>query len=104
MNLYVSPHAERSLIALTQKLPVPASVLLRRLRQTEAPLHSVALEICRLKFAHGVPHETSNGDSVVAIIRFGEVVTVMLRRSYNESFEPGILRVDEFVTWKGDYA
>jgi len=36
----------------------------------------------------------SNGDTVVVIVRGGEVTTVMLRRSWNQPFTPEALNVD----------
>lgn len=99
----VSYHAEDALVALTQRMPVPASVIIARLRAEPAPDHSIALEVCRLQYAVGEPHIGSNGDSVVVIIRNGRVKTAMLRRSYNQSFDPAVLRVDEFRTWKDEW-
>ncbi len=97
----INAHAERALVALTQKMPVPASVIIHRLKQMEAPKNSVAIEVCRMTMSRGFRDEgASNGDSVVVIIREGKVITTMLRRSWNQSFDPGVLRVDEFISWK----
>lgn len=98
--MIVHRHAEKALVALTQKMPMPASVIIERLRAMEAPKVSVALEVCRMTMAHGRPHESSNGDSVLVIIRGGMAITAMLRRSWNQSFDPAVLRVDEFVSWR----
>ncbi len=84
-------------MALTQKMPEPASVIIARLRAMEAPNHSVALEVARMTMTHGARELGSNGDSVVVIIRDGIVITAMLRRSWNQSFDPAVLRVDEVV-------
>jgi hypothetical protein len=94
----VRRHAEVTLVALNGKMPVPASVILSNLRKMEAPTGSAALEVCRMTMARG-DRATSNGDSVVVIIRAGEVVTAMLRRSWNQPFTPERLRVDEVVSW-----
>lgn len=96
----VQRHARLSLIALTQKMPEPASVVLARLEKMEAPAHSMALEVARLQYALGDRGAgASNGDSVVVIIRGGEVITAMLRRSWNQAFTPEVLRVDEVRSW-----
>ena len=97
----VNRHAEVTLIALTGKMPVPASVIIDRLRKMEAPAGSCALEVCRLQFARG-DASTSNGDSVVVVIRNGAVVTAMLRRSWNQPFTPERLRVDEVASWAAE--
>jgi hypothetical protein len=94
----VRRHAEVTLVALTEKMPVPASVILSQLRQMQEPAGSCALEVCRMTMWHG-DRVGSNGDSVVVIIREGEVVTAMLRRSWNQPFTTGALRVDEVRSW-----
>lgn len=97
----VHRHAEKSMVALSGKLPVPASVLIARLRQMEAPVEDTALEVCRMTMAHGPVHEETgtNGDSLVVIIRGGNVLTAMLRRSWNQPFTPDALRVARVATW-----
>lgn len=98
--MLVHRHAEKALVALTQKLPEPASVILARLRAEPAPNTSVALEVCRMTMAHGDRGAGgSNGDMVVAIIRDGIVITVMLRRSWNQAFDPETLRVERVASW-----
>jgi len=94
----VRRHAEVALVALTQDMPVPASVILHHLRRMEAPPTSAALEVCRMTIAHGGVE--SNGDMVVVIIRDGEVITAMLRRSWNQPFTPEALRVEAVMRWK----
>jgi len=97
----VTRHAEVTLVALTGKMPVPASVIVSQLRQMEAPAGSCALEVCRMTMWHGDQRHESNGDSVVVIIREGEVVTAMLRRSWNQPFTPSALRVAAVASWVG---
>lgn len=99
--MLVHRHAEKALVALTQKLPEPASVILARLRAEPAPAAtSVALEVARMTMSHGDRDAGgSNGDMVVAIIRDGIVITVMLRRSWNQAFTPEVLRVQEVKSW-----
>lgn len=97
--MIVHRHAAKALVALTQRMPVPASVVIARLESTEAPDGSLAIEVCRLKFAVG-NSTSSNGDSVVVIVRDGTVVTAMLRRSWNQPFNPAALRVDEVTSWR----
>lgn len=98
--MIVHRHAENSLIALGRKMPVPASAIIDRLRKMEAPKNSVALEVCRMTMAHGARElGGTNGDSVVVIIRDGEVITAMLRRSWNQAFDPATLRVEEVQSW-----
>lgn len=97
----VHRHAEKSLVALGHKLPVPASVLIQRLREAPAPEKDTAIELCRLQFAHGPVHEEfgTNGDSLVVVVRGGNVLTAMLRRSWSQPFTPDALRVEEVVAW-----
>lgn len=95
----VHRHAEKSLVALTQRMPVPASVILARLREMPATSSSVAIEVCRLQYPVG-DASSSNGDSVIVIARDGMVITAMLRRSW-QPFNPAALRVDEVQSWKG---
>ena len=92
----VGKHARNSLVALTGDLPVPASVIIRRLERTIAPPQSIAIEVARLQLPLGTP-DSSNGDQVIVIVRKGEVKTAMLRRSWNQPFTPEALRVDECV-------
>jgi hypothetical protein len=87
-------------VALTQRMPVPASAVIARLRAMPDPSSSVAIEVCRLQCAVGDP-ASSNGDSVVVIARNGMVITAMLRRSWNQPFNAAALRVDEVQTWEG---
>lgn len=94
----VSRHAEVSLVALSSDLPEPASVILARLRQMDAPAGSCALEVARMTMWLG-SRSSSNGDSVVVIVRDGEAKTAMLRRSWNQPFTPAALRVDEVASW-----
>ena len=96
--MQVNRHAEITLVALTQAMPVPASVILGRLRAMEAPVASTALEVCRMTMSRGTS-TTSNGDSVVVIIRRGAVVTAMMRRSWNQPFTPAALRVESVERW-----
>jgi hypothetical protein len=97
----VRRHAEVALVALTQDMPVPASVILHHLRRMEAPPTSAALEVCRMTMAIGDrAREQSNGDQVVVIIREGVVVTAMLRRSWGQPFTPEALRVEAVMRWK----
>jgi len=96
--MIVHRHAEVTLEALTGKMPVPASVILARLREMPAPSGSLALEVCRMTIARGHP-EASNGDSVVVVVRDGMAITAMLRRSWNQPFTPEKLRVDRVDTW-----
>lgn len=96
----VSTHAETALVALTQKMPVPASAVMARLRAEPTPAEDIAIVACRMTIAYGTPHVGSNGDTVVIIVRRGEAKTAMLRRSYNQSFAPEILRVGKVITWE----
>ena len=96
----VKYHAEVSLVALSQKMPVPASVILARLRAEPAPEKSQAIEVCRLQYSMGSRSAGgTNGDVVIVIVRGGVVKTAMLRRSWNQEFTPEVLRVDEYVRW-----
>jgi hypothetical protein len=105
VEVIVHAHAEKALIALTQRMPVPASVIIDRLKKMEAPTKSVALEVCRMTIAQGKRSTGgSNGDSVLVIIREGKVITTMLRRSWDQSFSPSVLRVDEFQSWKEQWS
>ena len=97
--MIVTRHAESMLIALGPRLPVPASVIIDRLRNTADPEKQVAIEVCRLQFAYGSSELGSNGDSVVVIVRNGEVITAMLRRSWAQQFTPEALRVQEVQSW-----
>ena len=93
-------HAEKALVAMNRKLPVPASVLLQRLRESDIT-EDVAIVVCRMTMSHGVRASGgTNGDVVVAIAREGRVITVMLRRS-NQLFTPHVLRVDRVIEWEG---
>lgn len=99
--MIVHRHAEKSLVALGGKLPVPASVLIQRLREHPAPEKDTAIELCQLEFAYGPVHEATgtNGNSLVAIVRGGRVLTVFLRRTWNQPFTPDRMRVKECVSW-----
>ena len=98
-TMMVNRHAEAALVALGDRLPVPASVILARLRAMEPEAsRSSAIEVCRLQYAFGTS-SSSNGDSVVVIIREGVVITAMLRRSWAQSFTPEALRVDTVERW-----
>ena len=97
--MIVHRHAEKALVAMTQRMPMPASVVIARLREMEPPDGSLAIEVCRLQYAFG-NSEGSNGDTVVVICRDGMVITAMLRKSWSQSFSPAALRVDEVKTWK----
>ena len=94
----IHPHAAASLVALTQDMPVPASVIMARLRAMDPPGGSCAIEVCRMTIARG-SSSSSNGDAVVVIVRNGVVRTAMLRRSWNQPFTPARLRVDEVARW-----
>jgi hypothetical protein len=95
----VHRHAEKALIAMGGRMPMPASAVIARLKDEPEPTSSLALEVCRLQFAVGAS-SSSNGDSVVVIIRGGTVITAMLRRSWNQPFTPAALRVDEVASWE----
>lgn len=97
--MLVHRHAEKALIALTQKMPVPASVVIERLKNEPAPAGDVAIVVCQMTMGHGRPFEGTNGDTVVVISRGGVAITAMLRRSWNQSFAADVLRVDEVVRW-----
>lgn len=96
-------HAEDALVALTEHLPVPASVIIARLRNEPKSSASSAIEVARLQYPIGSP-SSSNGDSVVVICRGGVVKTAMLRRSWEQPFTPAALRVDTVQSWEGDRA
>jgi hypothetical protein len=55
---------------------------------------SVAVRVCTLKFRGKVWSNESNGDTVWAVIRSGQVVTVMLRRR-EQPTHPGALQVNQ---------
>src|SRR4051812_1120967 len=98
----VQRHAAVSLIALTRHLPVPASVIIKRLLEEEVPNDgSFAFEVCRIAMPVGTP-DSSNGDSVVVIVRHGVAITAMLRRSWNQPFTARALRVDGLTVWTWD--
>lgn len=90
----VNRHAETSLVALGSRLPVPASTIIKQLRDMPEPTCSVAIEVARLHIAIG-RSDASNGDVVLVIVRDGVAVTAMLRRSWNQPLTPAALRVDE---------
>lgn len=96
----VNRHAEVALVALSGKMPVPASVILSDLRKMDPPIGTAALEVCQMTMAHGAAG-SSNGDSVVVIVRDGAAVTAMLRRSWNQPFTPEALRVDSVARLYG---
>jgi hypothetical protein len=96
----VGPHAYSSLVALGPRMPVPASVVIARLKAMPASTRSIAIEVCRLQYAVG-DSLSSNGDSVIVIARDGMARTAMLRRSWNQPFTAAALRVDEVQTWEG---
>lgn len=95
----VRAHAEAALVALGGRMPVPASVVIARLKAMPTPSSSVAIEVCRLQYAVG-SSSSSNGDSVVVIVRHGVAWTAMLRRSWNQPFTPAALGVDGVTTWR----
>lgn len=99
--MLIHRHAEKALVALGQKMPVPASAMIQRLKEAPAPEEDTAIELCRLQYAHGPIHQPTgtNGDQVVAVVRGGAVVTIMLRRSWSQPFTPDALRVQEVRTW-----
>ena len=98
--MIVHRHTERSLVALTQKMPSPASVILTRLRASDMPEgKSAAVIVARLPMAWGSREAGSNGDTVVVIVRDNIAITAMLRRSWNQEFTPEVLRVDEVIDW-----
>ena len=90
-------HAEHSLIALTGKMPVPASVVIQRMKQSKLTEH-VAIVVCRMTMSHGRRNVGTRGDTVVAIARDGKVITVMLRYGH-QSFDPVVLGVDYIAEW-----
>lgn len=59
------------------------------------PSGSLAALLWRLPKPYGT-RETSNGDQVWAIIRDGDVVTLMLRRS-DQPTTPGAMSVDRLI-------
>ena len=95
-------HAEVALVAMGSRMPVPASVIIERLKNEPAPKTSTAIEVCRLQFAVGT--DRSNGDSVVVIVRKGTVMTAMLRRSWSQPFDPKHLRVQQVQSWHKEVA
>lgn len=95
----VNRHCEKALLALDSRMPVPASVILARLREAPEPASSMALEVARLQWALGTP-DSSNGDTVVVIVRDGKAITAMLRRSWSQPFTPASLRVEAVATWQ----
>ena len=99
--MIVHRHAEKSLVAMSGKLPHPASVYIQRLRDEPAPEKDTAIELCQLKFALGPVHEETgtNGNSLVVIIRGGHVLTAFLRRTWNQPFTPDAMRVEEVQSW-----
>ena len=99
--MIVHRHAEVTLIALSAKLPRPASVYLQRLREMEAPEKDTAIELCQLEFAYGPVHEEfgTNGNSLRVIIRGGHVITAFLSRTWNQPPTPEALRVQEVQSW-----
>lgn len=98
--MIVHRHAEASLVALSQKMPQPASAILARLRAEQWPEgHSAAVIVARLGVAYGSRNEGSNGDTVVVIVRDNIAITAMLRRSWNQEFTPEVLRVNEVIDW-----
>jgi len=97
--MIVNRHCEKALVALNARMPVPASVILARLRETPAPSSSAALEVCRLQYALG-SSSSSNGDAVVVIVREGAAITAMLRRSWCQPFTPKALRVEAVQSWQ----
>jgi hypothetical protein len=99
--MLVHRHAEKSLVALTQKLPVPASVIINTLQRAPEPTKKLAVTLS-LGQSHGVPFQGSNGDTLVLIIADGMTITAYLRRSV-QSFDPATLRVDHVITW-AEYA
>jgi hypothetical protein len=98
--MIVTRHCETALVSLGPRLPVSASAILARLRADPAPRSSLALEVCRLQYAIGEP-DSSNGNSVIVIIRDGMAVTAMLRREWSQPFTPRALRVDAVRSWEG---
>lgn len=101
----VNRHAAISLVALTQRMPVAASLVMKRLGE-EPERNSAAIITCRMTMAlgHRSDATSSNGDTVVTIARKGVIVTAMLRRSWNQAFTPEALRVDEVIDWTKDWA
>jgi hypothetical protein len=97
--MIVNRHAEKALVSMGHRMPVPASVIIHRLKSEPAPSGSKAIEVCQLKSAVGHP-DGSNGDTVVVVIRDARVITAMLRRSWNQPFTPESMRVDEIERWK----
>jgi hypothetical protein len=92
----VHRHAEKALIALGYPgLPVPASVIIDRLKKMEAPI----IKHVALVIGHYNPAGT-NGDTVVAILREGNVITVMLRWSH-QPWTLSALRVEAIETMEG---
>lgn len=94
----VHPHARDALVALNGRMPEPASVVLDRLAKMGAPANSTAIEVCQMTMSYGMS-SSSNGDSVVVIVRDGQAITAMLRKSWSQPFTPEALRVDEVVSW-----
>ena len=107
----VTRHAEEALVALTGRLPMPASVIVNRLRQMDPPAGSQALMVASIAMWAGDLNPKgdknqwpSNGDMVVVIVKEGAAITAMLRRSWNQPFTPAAFKppVDEVVRWAWD--
>lgn len=102
----VTEHAEKALLALGPNLPMPASVIVNRLRKTPAPDGTTAaLEVATLQSLRGdlnpvLSSRNSNGDTVVVIVRSGAAITAMLRRSWNQPFTPEAFGVEAVVRWR----
>jgi len=106
--MLVHRHTEKSLVALGQKMPQPASVILARLR-TEDIEGAAALIVARLPESLGrwngrQDDKATNGDTLVVIARDNIAITAMLRRSWDQDFTPEVLRVDRVIDWTGGTA
>ena len=92
--MFVNAHAREQLVRRVGY--DEASRILARLERLHGTSDDVAIDVATLpafRYADGTP-SGSNGDTVVVIVRGGEVTTVMLRRSWNQPFTPEALGVD----------
>lgn len=100
--MYVNAHA---IARLEERLPAAeAARIIDRLEQTPGEPGVLAIVLHRLQGHRGdtrqeVEFRASNGDTVVAIVRDGEVATIYYRRSENQSFTPAALGVERVVRW-----
>lgn len=97
----VRTHAAASLIAMSRDMPISAKAIIQRLEAMPEQTKSAAIVVSRMTMARGQRSSGgTNGDSLIVIVRDQTAVTAMLRRSWNQSFTPEILRVDEVIEWQ----